>query len=83
MSLPLPVHQTSNSAITQETIRQVHSAIRQLNQKDREIIVLRYLEELPIEDIMKTLSLTRTAADVRLTRARQRLEQILKPILDK
>jgi RNA polymerase sigma-70 factor (ECF subfamily) len=74
---------TSNLAITKETIHQVHAAIRQLNQKDREIIVLRYLEEVPIEDIMKTLNLTRTAADVRLTRARQRLETILKPILDK
>jgi RNA polymerase sigma-70 factor, ECF subfamily len=67
--------------IAQETIHQVHSAIRQLNQKDREIIVLRYLEELPIDQIAKTLNLSRTATDVRLTRARQRLEKILQPLL--
>src|SRR5262249_32266294 len=59
---------------SQETIHQVHAALRQLPQRDREIIVLRYLEELPIEEIAKTLSLTRSATDVRLTRARQRLE---------
>jgi len=72
---------TSNSVITQETIHQVHAAIRQLNQKDREVIVLRYLEELPIDRIAKTLSLSRGATDVRLSRARQRLERILKPML--
>jgi len=64
-----------------ETIHQVHSAIRQLPQRDREIIVLRYLEELSIEEITKTLNLSRSTADVRLTRARQRLEKILKPLL--
>jgi RNA polymerase sigma-70 factor (ECF subfamily) len=73
----------SDPSSTAETIYQVHSAIRQLPQRDREIIVLRYLEELPIEEIAKTLSLSRPAADVRLTRARQRLEKILKPVLEK
>jgi RNA polymerase sigma-70 factor (ECF subfamily) len=74
---------TSDSAIAQETIHQVHSAIRQLNQKDREIVVLRYLEELPIEEIAKTLRLSRQATDVRLSRSRKRLERILKPFFDK
>ena len=72
---------TSDPPSTAETIHQVHSAIRQLPQRDREIIVLRYLEELQIEEIAKTLSLSRSATDVRLTRARQRLEKILKPLL--
>jgi RNA polymerase sigma factor (sigma-70 family) len=66
---------------TAETIQQVHTAIRKLNQRDREIIVLRYLEELPVEEIANTLGLSRGAADVRLTRARQKLEQILKPLI--
>jgi RNA polymerase sigma-70 factor (ECF subfamily) len=73
---------TSDSLSTAETIHQVHSAIRQLPQRDREVIVLRYLEELQIEEIANTLSLSRSAADVRLTRARQRLEKILKPLID-
>ena len=72
---------TSDSLSAEETIHEVHSAIRQLPQRDREMIVLRYQEELPIEEIAKTLSLSRSAADVRLTRARQRLEKILKPLL--
>jgi RNA polymerase sigma-70 factor, ECF subfamily len=71
----------SGALSTAETIHQVHSAIRQLPQRDREIIVLRYLEELSIEEIGKALNLARSATDVRLTRARQRLEEILKPLL--
>ena len=68
--------------ITAETIHQVHPAIRQLNHRDREIIILRYLEESPIEEIAKTLNLSRTTADTRLTRARQRLEKILFPLIN-
>jgi RNA polymerase sigma-70 factor (ECF subfamily) len=68
--------------ITHETIHQVHAAIRQLPHRDREIVVLRYLEELSIEEITKALNLSRSAVDVRLTRARQRLEKILKPMLE-
>ena len=68
---------------TQETIQQVHQAIQQLNGRDREIIVLRYLEELPVEQIAETLGAMRGAIDVRLSRARRRLETILKPLLER
>jgi len=71
----------TDSSSTAETIHQVHSAIRQLPQRDREVIVLRYLEELSIAEIAKTLNLSRSTTDVRLTRARQRLEKVLKPLL--
>jgi RNA polymerase sigma factor (sigma-70 family) len=71
-----------NSLILHETIQQVHTAIRQLPQRDREMIVLRYLEELSVEQIAAALNLTRGTVDVRLTRARKRLEKILKPMLN-
>jgi RNA polymerase sigma-70 factor (ECF subfamily) len=70
-----------DSLTASETTQQVHAAIRQLNQRDREVIVLRYLEEQSPEQIAKTLDLSRGAVDVRLTRARKRLEQILRPLL--
>src|SRR6185436_10593312 len=81
--LPLPlgegrgggaVHQLDQ----QETHSQVHAAIQQLNQRDRELIVLRYLEEQPIDAIADTLNLKPNAVNVRLNRARARLEKILK-----
>ncbi len=86
--LPLPLGEgrgegAENSLTAQETIQQVHAAIQKLNQRDREIIVLRYLEEQTIEHITETLNLSRAAVDVRLTRARHRLEKILKPIIEK
>lgn len=62
----------------QETIQEVRTAIRDLKPRDREILVLRYLEELPVEEIARTLDLSRGAVDVRLTRARARLENVLK-----
>jgi RNA polymerase sigma-70 factor (ECF subfamily) len=87
-NLPLPPGEgrgegPADPLATAETAKQVHLAIQPLNQRDREIIVLRYLEELPVEEIAKMLSLTRGAIDVRLTRARQRLEKILKPMMNK
>ena len=68
-----------NQLIADETIHQVHAAIGQLPQPAREVIVLRYLEELSIDEIARTLNLPRGTVDVRLTRARQQLEKILKP----
>ena len=86
--LPLPLGEGGGEEpavdrlVADETVQQVQNAIRQLNQRDREVIVLRYLEELPIEEIAQLLKLSRGAVDVRLARARKRLEAILKPIVD-
>jgi RNA polymerase sigma-70 factor (ECF subfamily) len=86
-SLPLPLGEgrgegIENSLIAKETIQQVHTAIRKLNQRDREIIVLRHLQELSIPEIADTLALSRGTVDVRLNRARQRLEKLLRPYLE-
>jgi RNA polymerase sigma-70 factor (ECF subfamily) len=85
--LPLPLGEgrteegASDRLEVGETVQQVQNAIRQLNQRDREIIVLRYLEELSIHEIAEMLKLSRGAVDVRLARARKRLETILKPTM--
>ena len=81
---PLPLGKgwgegAEEALIQQETIHQVHAALGQLKQSSREVIVLRYLEEQSIEEIARTLNLPRGTVDVRLTRARQQLEKILKP----
>jgi RNA polymerase sigma factor (sigma-70 family) len=86
--LPLPVGEdrgedAADQLETQETAKQVHAAIRQLKPTDREIIVLRYLEEHSPEEIAKMLGVTRSTVDVRLLRAKQRLEKIVKPLLEK
>jgi RNA polymerase sigma-70 factor (ECF subfamily) len=60
-----------------ETAEQVRHAIMQLRQRDREVIVLHYLEQLSPNEIAQSLNLSRNAVEVRLTRARHRLKVIL------
>jgi RNA polymerase sigma-70 factor (ECF subfamily) len=50
-----------------------HRAMHNLAQKDREVLVLRYLEQRDIAQIADVLGCSRAAVDARLTRARQRL----------
>jgi DNA-directed RNA polymerase specialized sigma24 family protein len=42
------------------------------------VIVLRYLEEMPIERVASVLNLSSNAVHARLHRARRRLEPLLK-----
>lgn len=61
----------------QQTQRVVH-AVQQLKPAEREVIVLHYLEETPIDELAELLELTRGAVEVRLHRARKKLEELLK-----
>ena len=65
------------SSLRDETSQRVRNAIAQLRAKDRETIVLFYLEELSIAEIAGTLNATNNAIEVRLHRARQRLKGFL------
>jgi len=48
---------------------------------DREVIVLRYLQELPISEICQLLNLPRNTVDVRLHRARAKLKKTLSELI--
>lgn len=52
-------------------------AMQQLPHADREVLVLRYLEQRDIADIATLLGCSRAAVDARLSRARSRLRQDL------
>lgn len=54
-----------------------HGAMQKLAHQDREILVLRYLEHHPIEDLVRLLGCSRAAVDARLSRARARLRAAL------
>jgi RNA polymerase sigma-70 factor (ECF subfamily) len=60
-----------------ETRRQVRDAVGRLPPRDREVIVLHYLEEMPVDAIATVLNLSRNAVEVRLHRARGRLKERL------
>ena len=65
-----------------EKLAPVRAAMADLKHRDRELLVLRYLEQRSIEEIAVDLGLSRNAVDVRLSRARQRLRELLPETTD-
>ena len=64
-------HQPANA---DETSQQVRDAVALLPRRDREVIVLFYLEEFSVAQIAQLLDVKNNAIEVRLHRARQRLK---------
>lgn len=60
-----------------EAHERIRNAVAALPQKLREVIVLRYLEELEVDEICSMLSISRSAFDVRLHRGREKLREML------
>ena len=60
--------------MVEETSQQVRNAVAALPPRDREVIVLFYLEELPVAQVAQLLGAKPNAIEVRLHRARQRLK---------
>jgi RNA polymerase sigma-70 factor (ECF subfamily) len=77
--LPAASHTPGGAASIEahERTERLRAAVHRLAQKDREVIVLHHLEELPVAEIAAILDTTPNAVDVRLTRARQRLRELL------
>ena len=63
----------SNRMIRQEMRDQVKTALAEMSPRDREILVMRYLEQLDGADIAEALGITEGAVKVRLLRALQRM----------
>jgi len=60
-----------------ETAERVQTALARLNERDREILALRYLEELPFAQVADRLDIGLSAAKVRSHRALTRLRIVL------
>lgn len=60
-----------------DRITQIQSAMQKLRTHDREVLVLHYLEEIPIEQLATLYGKNRNAIDARLSRARRRLAMLL------
>lgn len=70
------------SLMSAERFEQVRAAVRRLPAKYREAVVLRYLEEMTVEQVAETLGLKRGAVEVRLNRARKWLRGDLSGLLE-
>ncbi len=67
----------ASAAMRQEMERKVQAAIQQLDVDDREIILMRYVEQLSNQDVASTLGLSEAAASMRCLRAVRRLQSML------
>lgn len=63
--------------IREERRRRVHDALGQLAPTDREILVMRFLEDLPFAEVAAILGIREGAAKMRQLRALQRMRDIL------
>lgn len=65
--------------VQREGDQEVVAAVRRLNPKDREIVMLYAWEDLSRDVIADMMGMTRSAIDQRIHRANQRLARILEP----
>ena len=65
------------AATWQETLRRFQAAIEELDETDREVILMRHFEQLSNQEVAQALSLTGAAASMRYLRAIRRLRSLL------
>jgi RNA polymerase sigma-70 factor (ECF subfamily) len=71
--LVAPGTSPSNHLVREELRQRVRAALAQLADGDREVLVLRYLEDLPFSAIAEVLAVNEAAVKMRHTRALRRL----------
>jgi RNA polymerase sigma-70 factor (ECF subfamily) len=67
----------------QERRQQVQRALAALKEADREVLVLRHLEQLPVSDIAELLGVSEATVYTRHLRALRRLRELLGPDFEK
>lgn len=75
-------HPQTSDAHADELAEAVRSAVRNLPPKEREVVVLYYLEEIGVAEITQLVGATEAAVNVRLHRARKRLGEMLGPVIE-
>lgn len=74
-----PERTPASAAIQQELQRRLHEALGELDEPDREVILLRHFEQLGNQEAAAALGLTEAAASMRYLRAVRRLRDLLAP----
>ncbi|HYV38203.1 MAG TPA: sigma-70 family RNA polymerase sigma factor [Gemmataceae bacterium] len=69
----------ASAAMQRELQERLHDAIAQLEDDDREIILMRHFEQMSNQDVAALHDLTEAAASMRHLRALRRLRELLKP----
>ena len=66
--------------VADERRRMVRTALEQLVQRDREILLLKYSEDWSYKELAEHLGITQVALQARLHRARQRLREQIEAV---
>ena len=74
-----PERTPASAAIQEELQRRLHVALGQLDEDDRDILLMRHFEQLPNQEVADLLGLTEAAASMRYLRAVRRLRDVLMP----
>ena len=69
-------------AMDRETFDRVRRAVRALPQTYREVVALRYLQQLETEEVCELLGITANAMQVRLNRAKKQLRTHLAGLIE-
>lgn len=69
----------ASAAIQEEMQRKLREAIEQLDDDDREVILMRHYEMLANQEVAESLGLTEAAASMRYLRAVRKLRDLLAP----
>lgn len=72
----------ASEAIRREMQRRLDAAITELDEDDREIILMRHREQLSNQDVARELDLSEAAASMRYLRAVRRLREMLIPSVE-
>jgi len=67
----------SQHAVREETLLEIQAALAQLSETDREVLVLRHLEDLSNNEVAEVLGIDKYAASKRYLRALERLRAVL------
>ena len=67
----------ASAALRQELEHRLHDAIHQLEEDDREVILMRHFEQLSNQEVATVLGLSEAAASMRYLRAIRRLRTLL------
>lgn len=73
----------SRAAMRAEEIQQLHAALAEMDETDREVLALRHFEHLGNNEVAEALGLTATAASNRYVRAMTRLTEIMQRMTPK
>jgi RNA polymerase sigma-70 factor (ECF subfamily) len=74
-----PERTPASAAIQHELERRLHAALLELDEADREVILMRHFEQLSNQDVAASQGLTEAAASMRYLRAMRRLRALLQP----